>query len=82
MAAQTFRATRTNNRRYPGVRGRRPDRYEERCEGADERRKECAERTPTQQIMRLDAKLGRGIGAKKERKRLLAPPAKVVEKRK
>lgn len=37
---------------------------------ADKRNVARAKRTPTEQIRRLDQKLGAGVGAKKERARL------------
>lgn len=42
----------------------------ERQEGAMKLRQARASRTPEQQLARLDEKLGKGLGAVKERKRL------------
>ncbi len=43
---------------------------DQRFEEAEARAKERAKRTNTQQIAKLDEKLGKGEGAKRERKRL------------
>jgi len=44
--------------------------YDQRQEEAEVRKKERTKRTNVQQISKLDDKLGKGIGAVKERKRL------------
>lgn len=41
-------------------------------QAAQERQKMAAERTPEEQLRRLDERLGKGMGAKKERVRLEA----------
>ena len=66
--------TRSNNRKFPGSHGARPDKYDQRKEESAERTKERAERSVQQQIDLLDHRLGKGQGAKKERARLSAPP--------
>lgn len=45
-------------------------RKQARREKAEQRNQEAASRTPTEQLKRLDEKLGKGVGAKKERVRL------------
>ena len=47
-------------------------RLEELRERAEERRAEREKRSPTEQIALLDKRFGEGIGAKKERARLLS----------
>ena len=44
--------------------------YRTKFEEAEARRKLRRSRTPQQQLSLLDKKLGKGIGAKKERKKL------------
>ncbi len=66
--------TRSNNRKFPGSHGARPDRYEQRKAESDERTKERSERSASQQVALLDHRLGQGVGAKKERARLSLPP--------
>lgn len=56
-----------NDRRYPGIRGRRPDHYAARKLGADARQANA--RTPQAQIAHLDAL---GLKASKERAKLFA----------
>ena len=48
----------------------RPDRLEERREDAKERQEAADERTPYEQLTRLDRMFGSGKGAKKERAKL------------
>lgn len=45
-----------------------------RKQGADRRRLDRAERTIDEQIKVLDKRLGEGVGAKKERARLVSEP--------
>jgi hypothetical protein len=63
-----------NSRKFPKMRGPRPDHTEAKRAEAIERQKERAGRTAEQQIARLDEFLGRGKGAVKERTRLTAKP--------
>lgn len=58
-------------RRNPGVRGRRPDRKEIRCDGVRERTEARATLSAADQLARLDRRLGKGVGAKRERARLV-----------
>lgn len=46
-------------------------RFNERGELAEELKKRRAKRNPEQQLMLLDKRLGKGEGAKQERKRLM-----------
>ena len=46
--------------------------YRERCRKADEREALRAELTPQEKIARLDQRLGKDIGARRERTRLQA----------
>jgi hypothetical protein len=66
--------TRSNNRKFPGSHGARPDLHEQRKAESDERVKERSERSNHQQVALLDHRLGEGVGAKKERARLALPP--------
>ena len=50
----------------------RRDRREDRREGAEKRLTERAERDSAAQLKALDRRLGKGLGAKKERERLAA----------
>ncbi len=57
---------------------------EYRRKGAKQRDEDRAQRTPQQQLALLDERLGKGIGAKKERarlQRLIDAPAKKPKKK-
>ena len=58
----------------------RADFRETRQKEAQERTEARASRSPIQQLAVLDAKLGHGVGAKKERSRLSASPVKNAKK--
>lgn len=60
------------SRKYPGIKGRRPDRKEHRILSSAERLEEWQKRSPKEQLELLDVRLGNGVGAKKQRARLLA----------
>lgn len=47
-------------------------RKQNRCKDAIVRQEARGKRTPQQQIAELDARLGKGVGAVKERKRITA----------
>ncbi len=49
---------------------RKRDRKTRKREEAEARQQQRAEKTPMQQILALNTRLGKGKGAKKERKRL------------
>ena len=51
---------------------RRENKRQLRCQRADERETAAAGRTPQAQLARLDARLGVGAGAQRERARLAA----------
>ena len=51
------------------------DKREERALRASERREARVLRTPQQQLALLDARLGRGVGATRERRRLMGRQA-------
>jgi hypothetical protein len=70
MQQTGFKTKRTNARKFPGARGVRPDHFQARKEQASDRRQERDMRTPQQQLALLDHRLGKGIGAVAERKRL------------
>jgi hypothetical protein len=57
-------------RKHPGVRGKRPDNYELRVKEALERSEAREHLTDAEQLERLDRRLGKGVGAVKERARL------------
>jgi hypothetical protein len=67
-----IRGQRKNHRRYPGIKGPRPDNYKLRKQEADENQAKYDLLTPQQKLEKLDDKLGRDIGAKRQRSRLLA----------
>jgi hypothetical protein len=77
-----FKAKRTNARKFPGKTGRRPDRYQARKDQALDRAQERAQRSPEAQIGLLNHRLGKGVGAVKERKRLEALRQPVVAAKK
>ena len=56
---------------YEGYRAALDQKEREQYAWAQERTVEAAKRTPQEQLKRLDAKFGKGNGAKRERKRLV-----------
>jgi len=66
-----------NERKYPGIKGRRPDLKKIRREECEERTKFWRTLTPAQQLAELDR---RGHAAKKQRARLEALIAKAETK--
>lgn len=60
-----------NDRKYPKVRGWRPDLKKLRKHTADENQKAYDKLTTQQKLDKLDEVLGKGVGAKKQRARLL-----------
>ena len=66
---------RTNHkRRYTGTSQHRPDNKKFRQEEAKERQAAYDALSNTEKIAMLDRKLGEGVGAKKQRARLVAKP--------
>lgn len=59
-----------NTRRYPNGFGKRPDLTSLKKEDAKERQDHYDTLTVEQKIEKLDAKLGKGVGAKKQRAQL------------
>jgi hypothetical protein len=62
---------RQNNRRFPGVRGRAPQNYKFRKEEAAERTVAWQKLSHSEQIALLDVRLGKNVGAKKQRARIV-----------
>lgn len=61
---------RKKTRRYPGAKGPRPDGYEQRVIDAQARMEAWQSLSPKQQLRELDRRLGKDVGAKKQRARL------------
>lgn len=61
-----------NKRRFPGEHGPRPDLVSFRRKEAQERQEAFAALTPEAKLQLLDARLGKGVGAKKQRAKLNA----------
>jgi len=59
-----------NNRMFPGIKGRRPDNYKAKAEEAIERLTAWQALSVKEQIALLDARLGKDVGAKRQRARL------------
>jgi hypothetical protein len=59
-----------NNRKFPGIKGRRPDRKEQKVYDAEQRQKDWESLTPTQQLKAIDLRLGKNVGATKQRARI------------
>jgi hypothetical protein len=59
-----------SNRMYPGVSGPRPDKKVERRENDAERLEWWKSLTPAKQLKELDRRLGKDVGAQKQRARL------------
>lgn len=66
----------SNVRRFPGIKGRRPDQKASRKEVADENLKRWRAMSPDQQLADLDRRLGKKTGAKKQRARIVAQRSK------
>lgn len=67
----SIRGKRKNHRKYPGARGRRPDNYRQfRKPEALERQAAYDQLSITDKISLLDVRLGKGLGAVKQRARL------------
>ena len=61
---------RNNNRRNSGIKGIRPDMHEIKVSDASERLIAWQNLSPQEQLNVLDARLGKDIGAKKQRARI------------
>ena len=61
-----------NARKFPGISGCRPDKKSERIAVAEENLKRWQSLTPQQQLEELDRRLGKDVGAKKQRARIKA----------
>lgn len=59
-----------NNKRYPGVRGRRPDLKKFRQEEALVRQAEYDKLSVAEKLKRLDTLFGEGLGATRQRAKL------------
>lgn len=66
-----LRGKKNNNRKFPGIRGRRPDLKAYRKEEADKNILAWRKLSPQEQIAALDERLGVGVGAVKQRARIL-----------
>ena len=66
------------DRKYPGIKGRRPDLKATRQIEAADRAQARAKRSPQEQLARLDKLLGKNVGAKKERARLARQSGKAA----
>ena len=82
MAGFDFGGKKKNHRRYPGIKGRRPDNKAQRREdvlgdreGNGGRLKAWQKLSHSEQIALLDVRLGKNVGAKKQRARI----AKLLE---
>lgn len=69
-ALSSVKGTKRNHRKHPGIRGRAPHQHADRVRVADHNAWMRSERTPADQIRTLDARLGVGVGAVRERARL------------
>ena len=67
-----FKNKKINNRRYPGIKGIRPDNKEHKRAEAKERLAAWDKLSPQDKMNLLDARLGKDIGAAKQRARILA----------
>jgi hypothetical protein len=63
-----------NSRRYSGS-GPRPDRSETKRRDADARNTTWTELSAAQQLASLDSRLGKGVGAKRQRARIASRKA-------
>lgn len=68
--SNSFKGNRKNDRRYPGAKFPRPDNYKFRQEEAAERQAAYSKLSAKEKIALLDARLGKGIGAAKQRAKL------------
>lgn len=70
-----------NERRYPGKGGcnHNPVRIDERRAEAKERAEAWSKLTTQQKLAALDRRLGKDVGAKKQRAKIVAPVNKVVQ---
>mgnify|MGYP001594663661 CR=1 FL=1 len=67
---ETFRGKKQNKRKFPGIRGPRPDMKEFRKKTADDNVTAWRKLSPVEQISELDKRLGKGVGASKQRARI------------
>ena len=67
-----FKNKKSNNRRYPGIKGIRPDNKEHKRAEAIERLTAWQAIFGQDQLAVLNTRLGKDIGAKKQRARILA----------
>ncbi len=70
-----------NNRRFPGIKGRRSDRKEKRQITAEVNLERWSAMTTEQKLADLDKRLGKGLGAKKQRARLAVQSKKQVSQK-
>jgi len=67
-----IKGTKLNNRKFPGIFGRRPDQKERRVAVAAYNLERWSKLTPQQKIADLDKRLGKGVGAVMQRAKLNA----------
>ena len=70
-----LKGKKTNNRRHPGIKGIRPDNKEHKRAEAKERLDAWQKLSGQDQLAVLNTRLGKDIGAKKQRARILAKTA-------
>ena len=58
------------DRKNRGIKGRRPDKKDQRRDVAQENKEKYDKLTPIQKLAKLDHDLGEGIGAKRQRQKL------------
>lgn len=71
MSVGTIKGHRNNHRRFPGIKGRRPDRKASRIQLAIENSDRWNGLTTSEKLADLDRRLGKGQGATRERERLM-----------
>lgn len=75
-----FKGHKENNRKFPGIFGRRPDRKESRRETATQIKEHWESLSPQEQLADLDRCLGKDVGAVKQRAKIQAKIQKAKTK--
>ena len=70
MTLTGVKGQKINHRKHQGVKGRRPDKKEQRRAIASVNVERWRSLTPKQQLAELDRRLGQNLGAKKQRARI------------